>query len=98
FILVTQNRNFECRISNEELRSPPALNRKSGGPAEVRSPRSSLVVGPSPHHRVARRRGALVAQIANHRRNIEVTAEIARRHRAESATAVGRLREAFSKK
>src|SRR5689334_261030 len=30
----------------------------------------------------------LIAQIANHRRNIEVIAEIARRHRPESAAAV----------
>src|SRR5689334_16550237 len=38
----------------------------------------------------------LVAQVANHRRNIEVIAEIARRHRPESAAAVAS--ESFTKK
>ena len=45
--------------------------------------------------RAARR--SLIAQISNHRRNIEVIAEIARRHRPESAAAIGSGRS-FAKK
>src|SRR5207245_1448492 len=73
-------------------------NKEIGGRAEVPPPEHCGRGSLSPPPLVARSRDALVAQVANHRRNIEVIAEIARRHGTEAAAAVGRLRKSLAKK
>src|SRR5216684_1016760 len=61
-----------------------------------------VIPGPSPLDRVGAQEGraaweTLVAQVADHRRNIEVIAEIARRHRPKTSGTVGAA-ESLAKK
>src|SRR5438874_8939247 len=88
---MTSPRSRRARSSGSD--APQNIGGRAGKPC----PRAVGAGSLSPPPLVAHRRGALVAQIPDHRRNIEIIAEIAGGHRSESSTAVG-LRKTLSKK